>query len=877
MTGPRRFINLGSRSARRIAREVDDELRFHLEMRAAELREGGLSPDEARLEAVRRFGDVNDAQEYCRAMDRHATNEQLRRDWFADAWFDMRWSLRQMLRYPAFTFLAVITLGAGIGATTAIFSVVHRLLMNPIPVRGGDRIVSLVMRSPASGFTVTPSMSLIDDWRKGVTAFEWVGALASAHAVLSTEGDSITLEGGVFEPFIAREMGMRAVVGRFFLDDEALPGAAPVAMLGYGLWQRRFAGSRDAIGQVITVDGQKRTIVGVAPREFELPFFGGAPEAREIWWPLTRAEVKDNANGMAKLRPGATAAQAEREMKTLASAALAGDPFRRTLDPRAFRPQEFLGETTRDTLVVTLAAVGVLLLIACANVANLLLARAVSRQRELAIRTAVGAGRGRLVRQLLTESVLLALAGGAVGMVIAWRGLAAIIALRPDNLAALDRVHLDPRMLIGALALSLGTGIVFGIAPAWFASEGGLTDALKTGNASTGHRRSARFRSALVTFEVALSTMLLVGAGLLVRSFQQLQAVDVGVDPRGLVNVWVRLPEGRYPTPQLRMSVLSEISDRLRLVAGVRGVTTAIGLPGAAGTAFGTLEVEERSIAEAEAVRSVGFNAVVPDFFRTVGLPLREGTGFSSDRGSNEVVINATMAARYWSGGKAVGKRVRLSDKGAWMTIVGVVGDVRLPGAKGVSAQHQFYERFTASEDQASLLIRAGDGAVDLLKRVSEVAASVDPSIRISGGGSMSAVIAARFVRPRFALALLSTFAVVALFVASVGLYGVIAYSVMRRTREIGIRMALGARPRSVLRLVVSDGTRLGLGGLVLGLMGAAAGARVMRNLVFGIAPLDWLTFAAVAAILGAVTVAACYVPARRATRVDPLVAVRSD
>jgi predicted permease len=875
--GPKRFLRLPTPSSSRIQHEIDDELAFHLDMRVRELQADGLTETAARAEAIRRFGDLQDARRYCHMIDSSALRRERRRGYASDAWNDLQWTMRQMRRTPAFTLLAVLTLAAGIGSATAMFSVVNRLLIDPLPFPGGDRIVLLVRQSPTTGMMLNPSPELIRIWRDGVTSFEAVGALA-AHgpagqdrARLGSGPDQLNLQAGSFEPAIARMLRMRPALGRWFADDEGRAGAPAVAMLGFGLWQRHYGASPDVAGRVVTLDDIPHTIVGVVPREFELPFLGSPAEGKEIWTPLQAGEA-GGVNAIAWLRPGATEASANREMTALMRSE-GTDRFSREFEAKVLRPQDILGKTTQDMLLVTLGAVAVLLFIACTNVANLLLARAVSRRRELAIRTAVGAGRGRLVRQLVTESALLAAAGGVVGLLIAWQGLRAIVALRPDNLSSLDRVQIDPMIVGGALIAGVLTGVIFGLAPALLATGRGVGDALRGGASSGGHPGSTRVRSGLVVLEVALSVVLLVGAGLLVRSFRALQSVDIGVDAHGLMSVHLTLPEGRYPTPESRAVVLEEIRMRLLRVVGVRSASLAMGLPAASGVSFGALRID--GVELTDSIRTVGYNAVSPDFFRLVGLRLRQGTTFAADTSLRQVVINASMAARYWPGRSAIGERVSMTGA-LWLTVVGVADDVALPGATGPIAAHQLYHRHTPYYDGAAFVLRVGDDAPGLAARLTS-AVEDGTGATMYDTQSMDDVIERRFVRPRFAMALLSTFALIALVVASVGLYGVIAYAVTRRTREMGIRLALGAHPAAVRRLVVVDGARLAVTGIFIGLLSAAAGARVMQSLLFGIEPVDLATFVAVALVLGLVTVIASYVPARRATRVDPMIAVQAE
>jgi predicted permease len=452
-------------------------------------------------------------------------------------------------------------------------------------------------------------------------------------------------------------------------------------------------------------------------------------------------------------------------------------------------------------------------------------------------------------------------------------------------------------MLIGALAVAVITGFLFGLAPAILATEGGVGQALRQGALGTiGHRRSARLRSALVTLELALSVVLLVGAGLMVRSFLQLQRVEVGLDPRGLMSVDLSLPGERYPTAETRRAALDEVVRRVAALPGVRGADLAVGLPAAAGATFGTLEIEGMPASgDGDAASVFGYNAVRPSFFRLVALRLREGRLFSDDTASREAVINATMAARYWPGRSAVGRRFRLSDEAPWTTVAGVVDDVRLPGASGALADHQIYERFTTSLEEpgtgnresgvapqpnrvhATVILRVEESVTDVLQRLASSVASFEPGSTVSRLETMRRLIDAGYVRPRFVMALLATFALIAAVVASVGLYGVIAVAVSRRMREMGIRLALGAQPGSLMRLVLGEGVRLGVIGVVTGLAGAAALTRLMQGLIFGVSPLDPVTFAAVGAALLGVALLASYGPARRAVRADPLESIRSD
>jgi putative ABC transport system permease protein len=868
-----RWLQLPSRG-RRIADDVSAEVRFHLEMRADELRARGMSPEDARREAARRFGDIHGAEAYCRMMDSRMARAERRRDWMGEIASDLRYAVRQMGRHRTFTLVAALVLSLGIGGTTAIYSVVHRLLVEPLPVPNGDRIVSL-SRTGSGGLRLSATPELVDAWAAGVRSFERVVRIDQRDVMLSSGNERVRLETGAFEPSVSRWLHLRPVVGRFFVDDDAKPDAPAVVMLGQGLWQRRFGGARDIVGRTLTVDDEPYTVVGVAPRDLELPFFVGSLASKELFFPYRRPGNAQSEHAMAWLRPGATPEQAGREMTALMRSTPDPHGLNSSLDGVAMRPQDQMNPRTRDLLELLLAAVAVVLVIGCANLASLLLARGAARRRELAIRAALGAGRGRLVRQLLTESVLLSLVGGLAGLFVAWRALDAIIALRPDNLADLDRVRLDPVMLLGALAVSVLTGVLFGLAPALLATEKTADAQLRT--RSTAHRRSQRFREGLVSLEIALSLVLLVGAGLLVRSLRELQRLDLGFDAAGLHAVRILLRADSGAPPSVMHATFDDIAERVRRIPGVAQVTVAGGLPGTSGISFGDLEVDGRSLAPSEVAKTLGFNVVEPEYFRLVGLRLLAGSGFTNVSSHEEAIINETMARRYWPRQSAVGKRFRLSPEAPWTTVIGVVENVRLPGNRGTAAELQQYARFDARFPQASIVFRASSVQPQLLSRLDSAALAVSPTARVGEVQTMTSILESRLTGPTFSMTLLSTFAATALLLAAVGLYGVVAYAVAQRTREMGIRMALGARPADVVRLVFGQSARLALVGTALGIAAAGAAVRFIESQLFGVRPLDPVTFVVVAGLLAVVALAATAIPARRATRVDPVVSLRSD
>jgi predicted permease len=877
--GRRRLIRLPWRSRARVRRDIDDEFQFHLEMRVAELEARGLASDSARGEALRRFGDMTDATDYCRAMDEHSIHEQQRRDVLAELGSDLRFAARQMRRSPGFTALAVITLALGIGATTAIFSVVNRLLLDPIPYAGGDRIVSLSRSNQQGNLYVPPTPKLVAAWRKNVRSLERIATFGWKDVVVAGRDEPEEMKAGSISADMLPLLGVRPAIGRSVLAEDTKKGAPKVAMLGYGMWQRRFGGSGDVVGQAITIDGAPYTIIGVMPRDFTVPFLDGA--VRQLWLPLEDDPDAFSAQALAKMRPGIDRDRLNRELSDAMRALAVDQPEFKEWKALALRPQDYLGSGTRDTLLVLLGAVGMVLLIACANVANLLLARASTREREFAIRAALGAGRWRIIRQLLTESALLALAGGALGLLVAYRGLDVIIALRPDRLAELDEVRLSPVVLMVSFGLTICTGVLFGLAPAIFAAARDLGHALRSATRSAaGHLAARRFRSLLVMTEVSLSAMLLVGAGLLVRTMIEMERADIGFEPAGLTSARIQLPIQRYAKREQRLVAFDEVIQRVRGIPGVGDVTWAMGVPPRTGVSFGQLEIEGRPVKADERSSALSSQFATPGYFKLIRLPIVAGRSFGLDTVAPEIIINEAMANRYWPGSTAVGRRVRFNPKGPWSTVVGVARDVTVPSTgprRGGAMDFQLYFRFGGDFESATLIIRSSIAPADLPRLLSRETSKVDAGIRVREVSSVESQLTNELAAPRFNMSLLLVFAGLALVLATVGLYGVIAYSVVQRTREMGIRLALGADRLSVLRLVMSQGSRLTAVGLVVGLSAAAVLTRVMASMLYGVSALDPTTFVLVGLVLGFVAVLASYFPARRATRVDPVVALRAD
>ena len=898
ISGIRRLFRLPGRSAARIRDDVDDELRFHIEARAAEYVAAGMSPEAAQAEARRAFGDLEYTRRYCREQDTRGERSERRAEWAGDLLHDARYAVRALRRAPGFAIVATLTLALGIGANAAIFSVVNRLLIHPLPFRDADRLVQVWRADAKNSFLMSPMRDAALAWQRQARAsLDGAELYTNDEVTLAGEPEAEVVRAMRVSTTYASFLGVRPLAGRGFVAEDTAAGAPDVVLLGESLWRRRFGASSEILGRTVRLAGKPHTVVGVMPRVLEHSL--GAGDAPALWVPFRDVTAapkpgeSHTAHTVARLKPGVTVEQARRELATIAArvdTASKRSAFGSSLGVSVIRPVELIGGPVRTALLVMLGAVGFVLLIACANVANLLLARATAREREIAVRAALGAGRGRLVRQLLAESLVLAVVGGVAGLVLATWGLEAIVSLRPEQLDELDGVQLDPLVLGLSALLSLATGVLFGLMPALHATRPSVGESLKAGTRSaTSAAAGRRFRSALVAAEVALSLVLLAGAGLLVRSVLGLQQIDPGFQTAGLVTANIQLPRPRYAAGEAFRPFYDQIAERAARLPGVEGVAVASGVPPRMGISFGQLEVEGGG---AEATRAaagdgpmVSINWVGPEYFRLLRIPTRAGRQFAPDEmavgAKNEVaVINESMARRYWPGADAIGKRFRIGDRGSWTTVVGVVGDVKAGGLIGdhVGNRQIYKPAAEASWPDRTLVLRvAGDDPAAVVPALKQLVRSIDPDVPLREVATVSSLMAESISRPRFNMMLLAAFALLALVLAAVGLYGVIAYSVGQRTREIGVRMALGARPGSVQRLVVFEGMRPALAGVVVGLALALALGRVLAGLLHGVSPRDPATLAAVTLLLIAVALLACLLPARRAARVDPMEAIRNE
>jgi len=872
-------------------RELDEELRCHIERQTEQNIRLGMSPEEARYAARKAFGGVEQAKE--RSRDARGVR------WIEELWQDLRYGARTLMKNPGFTLVAAFTLALGIGANTAIFSVINGVLLRPLAFHEPDRLFMLWTDNPAYqlGFHEFPAANAdLPEWRATATSFERLAAFQTNPADLSDGGEPERVGGVEVTANLLPLLGVQPLLGRHLSTEEEQPGRDRVALISYALWRRRFGGDAEILGKTITVDGAPRAVIGVLPEGFhfpratEMPRAYHLPERADIWTPLARdAGYWLNRNQrqlvpiVGRLKAGVTQAQAQAEMDGIAERQARDYPqthggWRVWLTPLS---NQIVGQTRRPLLIL-LGAVGFLLLIACANIASLLLARAASRRREIAVRAAIGAGRARIIRQLLTESLLLATLGGGLGLLLGYWGLDLLLSFIPPTVPRLQDISLDTHVLLFTASISILTGALFGLVPAWQASNVNLIEALKDAGRANSAGRGIRSHNLLVTVEVALAAVLLVGAVLMLQSFQRLLAVDPGFKPDGVATFEMSLPRARYPDGGRRARFVEQALAQLSGLPGVRSVGAISNLPLSGNESMDYIAIEGAEPTPRGKEPLAEDRAITPGYFEAMGVNLVSGRDFDATDGAGKPlvsIVNETLAQRFFPEGDAVGKRIKrvLSDQD-WRTIVGVVRDVRGFALEAQARPQIYHPHAQASYGAMAMVARADATALPSLRSaIQREFKQLDAELPVANYRMMPELVAKAVARPRFSALLLGLFAAAALMLTVVGLYGVVAYRVNQRTREIGIRMALGARRRNALALVIGQGMRPAIAGALIGMASAFGLMRLLAGQLYEIKPTDPATFGIVALGLLLVSLVACYIPARRATKIDPMVALRNE
>jgi len=881
----RRIRNLFFRS--RVDREIESEIRAHIEMRVEDNLAAGMAPDDARRDAMIRFGNRTAMKERATAADAALTLDSLGRD--------IRYALRQLRKSPAFTFTALLTLALGIGATTALFSVIDAVMLKPLPFPTADRLVSVQSMIVATGRGGVASYLDFVDWRARNHVVDGMAAFRTGDFTLIGQHEPEHLQGASVSAQLFSLLDVTPALGRSFLpaeDNPAAAGGTDAVILSYGLWQRAFASDPSVLGRVLRLGDQRYTVVGVMPPRFQFPI---QAEPIDLWTTLA-IDGRGGANAMtaqrgahyldvvALLKPGVPIQQAQAELAAIAAALNKEHPENK---PRTIRLQPLLALLTGDVrtpLLVLLGCVGCVLLIVCANIANLLLTRATGRRREMAVRIALGASRWRVTCQLLTESLILGLLGGGLGLALALLSFRFMARIMPADIPRLDTVGLDGRLLLFAFLVSLLAGILFGLAPALQASKVSLTESLKkTGRGASGEDKG-RMRSTLVVSEVALAVVLLLGAALLLQSFVHLTHVDPGFDPHHVLTFQIDAPGG----PEIGRSpaFFREAVARIGSLPGVGSASAAASLPLTGDNIGVSIEIEGQPTPMGSRP-SASFNAVEPSFFRTVGASLVNGRDFTAQdeaKSTPVVIVNRTLARVFFPNQNPIGKHVRPGMGNGYgmgeppmREIVGVVEDVKQSGPSSQAAPEVFAPLAQSPFDTMFIVARTVNDPAGIVKAAREQITSLDKNLPIYHVKTFDQYFADSVAGPRFSSFLVAGFAALAVLLACLGVYGVVSYSVVQRTHEIGIRMALGADGGRVVRSVLSGGIILTLAGVAIGVAGSFALTHLLANMLFGVRATDPMTFAIAPFALLCVAVIASYIPARRAAKVNPTVALRNE
>jgi putative ABC transport system permease protein len=872
--------------------EIVEELSQHLEDQYEQALRSAATDDEAYKAVLRELNENDFLAPALKRIERRVPQNPVvvmgterKTNMLGDLWQDLRYGLRMLARNPAFTIVVVIALALGIGANSAIFSVVNTVLLRPLPYKNPDALVIVWDEQTHLGFPKdTPSPANFLDWREQNTVFEGMAAMNERSFNLTGAGEPERLDGQRVSANLFSLLGVEPQLGRGFTAEEDKPGSR-VVILSHPVWQRRFGGDATIIGRALNLNGEAYTVVGVMPRGFEFP----KPQV-QVWVPIAFSAEEAAQRGshylevLARMKAGVKLQQARAEMSMIAARLAKQYPEQNTRLGSVVTPlhEEVVGNI-KPALLVLLGAVGFVLLIACANVANLLLARAAARQKEISLRLALGASRTRLIRQFLTESMLLAGMGGVVGLLFSLAGIRMLKGFIPDTISQVQAINLDAKVLFFTLLVSLATGLIFGLAPATQASNFNLNETLKEGGRDSGASvRGNRIRALLVMGEVAVSFVLLIGAGLLINSFLHLRTLDPGFRVDHLLTAKIELPELKYPDKERRDPFYNELLRRVSALPGVESAAVAGNLPFTYNGDSMMIAIEGQADLPPDQRLDVVYRAVGPGYFSTMGIKMVQGRDFNEQDKADSVqavVVSEKTARHYWPGENAIGKRLKpgiTTSAGPWREVIGVVKDTRQNDfvAPPKMQMYVVHSQINFAVPNA-LVVRTSIDPLSLATAVRNAVWAIDKDQPVSNIRSMEEIVSRAVARQRFSTMLLGIFATLALVLAAVGIYGVMSYSVAQRTREIGIRMALGAQRMDVLKMAVGQGLKLVLIGVAIGVASAFALTRVMTSLLFGISATDPVTFITISLVLVIVAALASYIPALRAARIDPMVALR--
>ncbi|MGH7578956.1 MAG: ADOP family duplicated permease, partial [Gemmatimonadales bacterium] len=865
------------------------ELRFHLEMRTQELIDAGMGPQAARLAALQAFGDLEAIEGECRTIAARGARERARRATMVGLLHDLRYAFRSLRKSPGFALVAVLTLGLGIGANTAVFSMIRGVLLRPLPYEDGERLVYLRQPAPLAGVQNAQfSVLELADYRQRSRGLQSIVEYHSMPFILLGQGEPRRVQTAVVSANYFDVLGVRPLLGRGFRTGEDQPGAEPVLILSYAFWQNRLGGDPGIVGRTFEMNDRMHTVVGVLPA---VPQY---PAENDVFMPSSSCPFRSSPFTLntrtarllhlfGRLAPGTTLDQAQSELEGLAAGMHAEYPAAypggQGFTIRAASLHQELTRQAKPTLLLLLGTTGFVLLIACANIANLTLARLVRRSREMALRSALGADRARLFRQMLAEGGLLALAGGALGLALAAGTMRLLTSFAARFTPRAGEIALDGEVLAFTLAVCMLTGLVFAVLPA-LPSRANLVSALKEGGAAVSGGGSQRMRAALVVAQVAVSMVLMVGAGLMLRSLLALQALDPGFDTQRVLTMTLDLNWSRYTSNELILGFHDRLHARLAGQPGVIATASSLTFPldGHRRINVGFV-IEGQPPAEAGAEPLGDLRSATPEYFQTLGIPLVTGRFFTASDGPNSpnvAIVNQTLARRYWGRETAVGHRISADSGKTWITIVGVVGDVRHYGLDSEPSDEVYLPFSQVPIREGTFLVRTSADPGAMARRIGEEVLAIDPGQPLANVQTLEEVRGEALASPRLTTTLLLMFALLALCITAAGLGGVVAFSVSQRTQEIGVRMALGAGRGEVLGMILREGLRLVVVGLALGIAAAVALTRLMSGLLFQVGATDPLTFAGMGLVLVLIAAAACLAPARRASSVDPMVALRA-